>query len=110
MSSYTNYFRFWNLVSKSEATGHTVVAGAIFHRIPSFGFVIQEPDLPGALDVEKVAEAGLKPGPQYGVLKQGIPVTLEDGTVVKPEDVLGPTVKGRKVWPLRVDHLECLYT
>ena len=90
-------FRFWSLVTKSDAAGHTVVAGAIFHRIPSFGYVIQEPDLPGALDVGKVTQAGLKPGPQYGILKQGMPVTLQDGRVIKPEDVLGPSIKGRKV-------------
>ena len=85
------------MVDKTDPSGHTVVAGAIFHRIPSFGFVIQEPDQPGALDVEKVLQAGLKPGPKFGLLKQGLQVVTETGTVIKPEDVLGPTTKGRKV-------------
>ena len=92
-----DFFRVWKLVSKDDPAGHTVTAGAIFHRIPSFGFVIQEPDTPGALDVGKVTRAGLKPGPQYGLLKQGIQVVTEDGTVIEPKDVLGPDIKGRKV-------------
>jgi ribonuclease Z len=92
-----SYFRLWRLFDELDPSGHTAIAGAIFHRIPSFGFVIQEPELPGTLDVRKATLAGLKPGPLFGQLKQGIPVVLENGDVVKPEDVLGPPIKGRKV-------------
>jgi ribonuclease BN (tRNA processing enzyme) len=91
------FVRFWKLVDSSDPVGYTVVAGPIFHRIPSFGFVIQEPDQPGPLDAAKATLAGLKPGPNFGLLKQGIPVKSEDGTVILPEDVLGPSIKGRKV-------------
>jgi len=87
----------WRILNRNDASGHTVVAGAIFHRIPSFGYVVQEPDLPGTLDVEKATRAGLKHGPDFGKLKQGLQVVLQNGDVVKPEDVLGPTIKGRKV-------------
>ena len=92
-----NVFRIWRIFDKTDPSGHTLAAGAIFHRIPSFGYIIQEPDLPGTLNVEKATQAGLKPGPQFGQLKQGLQVVLENGDVVKPEDVLGPNIKGRKV-------------
>lgn len=40
---------------------------------------------------------GLKPGPLYGRLKAGEPVTLEGGRVVLPSEVLEETIPGRKV-------------
>ena len=36
-------------------------------------------------------------GPERGLLQRGEPVTLADGRVVAPEDVLGPARAGRKV-------------
>lgn len=40
---------------------------------------------------------GLKPGPLYGRLKAGEPVTLEDGRVVQPREVLEDSIPGRKI-------------
>lgn len=36
-------------------------------------------------------------GPCYGQLKAGASVTLDDGTIIYPNDVLGPPIKGRVV-------------
>ncbi|XP_073322604.1 zinc phosphodiesterase ELAC protein 1 [Pagrus major] len=74
-----------------------VKAFRLFHRIPSFGFCIQEHDRPGRLKTELLKELGLKPGPLYGRLKAGQPVTLESGRVVLPSEVLEETIPGRKV-------------
>ncbi|XP_070690373.1 zinc phosphodiesterase ELAC protein 1 [Pempheris klunzingeri] len=74
-----------------------VKAFRLFHRIPSFGFCIQEHDRPGRLKTELLKELGLKPGPLYGRLKAGEPVTLESGRVVLPSDVLEEAIPGRKV-------------
>lgn len=41
--------------------------------------------------------SGLKPGPIYGRLKAGQPVTLEDGGVLQPSEVLEEAIPGRKV-------------
>lgn len=49
---------------------------------------------PGTLDLEKCVEAGVKPGPLLGHLKNGIDVTLPNGTVVKADDVRGPSCPG----------------
>lgn len=46
---------------------------------------------PGTLNLEKCVERGLKPGPLLGLLKNGIDVTLDNGTVVKSKDVSEPS-------------------
>nr|XP_033476204.1 zinc phosphodiesterase ELAC protein 1 [Epinephelus lanceolatus] len=74
-----------------------VKAFRLFHRIPSFGFCIQEHDRPGRLKTEILKELGLKPGPLYGRLKTGEPVTLESGRVILPSEVLEEAIPGRKV-------------
>ncbi|XP_053180695.1 zinc phosphodiesterase ELAC protein 1 [Scomber japonicus] len=74
-----------------------VKAFRLFHRIPSFGFCIQEHDRPGRLKTELLKELGVKPGPLYGRLKAGESVTLENGRVLLSCDVLEETIPGRKV-------------
>ncbi|KAM3867463.1 zinc phosphodiesterase ELAC protein 1 [Diretmus argenteus] len=74
-----------------------VKAFRLFHRVPSFGFSIQEQDRPGRLNTELLKQLGLKPGPLYGRLKAGQSVTLESGRVVSSSEVLEETVAGRKV-------------
>ncbi|TKS78524.1 Zinc phosphodiesterase ELAC protein 1 [Collichthys lucidus] len=74
-----------------------VKAFRLFHRIPSFGFCVQEHDRPGRLKTELLKELGLKPGPLYGRLKAGDPVTLESGHVILPSEVLEEAIPGRKV-------------
>lgn len=56
-----------------------------------------EKDKPGSLDLKRMAEYGLKPGPIYGRLKRGESIDLEDGRVLTPADVLGAPKKGRVV-------------
>ncbi|KAG8599138.1 hypothetical protein GDO81_002894 [Engystomops pustulosus] len=75
----------------------TVKAFKLYHRIPSFGFVITEKERPGKLNVNKLRELGVPPGPLYGKLKLGTAVTLENGQTISPSDVLGDPVPGRKV-------------
>uniref|UniRef100_A0A3Q2PQ87 ElaC ribonuclease Z 1 n=1 Tax=Fundulus heteroclitus TaxID=8078 RepID=A0A3Q2PQ87_FUNHE len=74
-----------------------VKAFRLFHRIPSFGFCIQEHDRPGRLKTERLKELGLKPGPLYGRLKAGESVVLESGRTLHPSEVLEADIPGRKV-------------
>ncbi|XP_029961511.1 zinc phosphodiesterase ELAC protein 1 [Salarias fasciatus] len=74
-----------------------VKAFRLFHRVPSFGFCVEEHERPGRLKTELLKELGMKPGPFYGRLKAGEPVTLEDGRVVRPSEVLEDAIPGRKV-------------
>jgi hypothetical protein len=43
---------------------------------------VQEGITPGKLDIEKLKTLGLKPGPECAKLKQGLNITLPNGTIV----------------------------
>lgn len=73
-----------------------VTAFPVSHRgSDSFGFVFQEkarrPFLP-----EKADALGVPFGPERGRLVQGQPVTLADGRVIRPDDLLGDIIPGLK--------------
>lgn len=72
-----------------------VEAKLLEHGIPSYGYRVVEKDRPGTLLADKLAEAGVKPGPDYRKIKNGEEVTLEDGRVINPHDFVGPPQKGR---------------
>ena len=59
------------------------------HNTPSVGYTIREKDRPGKLDKEKAKTLGIQEGPDMSKLKSGITVNG-----VRPEDVLGPSIKG----------------
>ncbi len=67
------------------------------HSIPSFAFVIQENEKPGRLNLEKIKELGISPGPIYGKLKKGEKVRLENGKILDGNDFVGKPVAGRKI-------------
>ncbi len=70
-----------------------VTALPLKHGILTFGFRWWEDDKPGKFDLEKAQSYGLPAGPLYGQLQNGAPVEW-NGTVIKPEDVLGESRKG----------------
>ncbi|XP_007548196.1 zinc phosphodiesterase ELAC protein 1-like [Poecilia formosa] len=74
-----------------------VKAFRLFHRIPSFGFCIQEHDRPGRLKTKLLKELGIKPGPLYGRLKAGESLVLDSGRLLHPSEVLEADIPGRKV-------------
>lgn len=61
------------------------------HTVPSVGYVVTEPDIPGALNVSKAHSLGIN-GRGLGMLKNGQTVGG-----VKPSDVIGPAIHGMKV-------------
>ncbi|MEH7441807.1 ribonuclease Z [Bacillus sp. JJ1122] len=75
----------------------TVEARLLEHGIASYGYRVVEKDRPGTLLAEKLAAAGVKPGPDYKKIKNGEEVILEDGRVIQPEEFVGPLQKGRIV-------------
>lgn len=80
-----------------KAEGYTVKTARAFHPVPSLAYAFVENDRPGHLDIQKALSLGLKPGPLLSKLKEGESVGLPDGRVVKPSDVIGPPIKGRKI-------------
>ncbi|WP_136718098.1 ribonuclease Z [Halorientalis salina] len=68
------------------------------HRATAVGYAVVEDDRKGRFDREKAEnDLGISPGPEYSKLHNGEPVELDDGTVVEPEQVVGPPRPGRRV-------------
>lgn len=67
------------------------------HNIQSFGFKITEKDRLGELNVEKLRDLGIKPGPIYREIKENEKTVLDDGTIIYREDVVGAPKKGKVI-------------
>ena len=72
-------------------------AFAVTHRGPGcLGYTFREKEKRPFL-VEKAEALGVPAGPKRGRLVRGETVTLPDGTVVHPDQVLGPPIPGAKL-------------
>ena len=80
-----------------DRAGYRVEAFAVEHGVTAIGYAIVESERPGRFDVETAAALGVPDGPDRGRLQRGEAVTLADGSVVTPEQVLGPARLGRRV-------------
>ena len=82
-----------------ETSTHVVSCARIVHRpgLDAYGFVVEEVALPRKVLVEEARRAGLTPGPLYQHLQAGQDVVLQDGTVVRADDVTQENVRPRKV-------------
>lgn len=67
------------------------------HGIPSYGFRVTEKDKQGELLVDKLKDAGIKPGPIYRDIKEQEQTTLDDGQVILRKDFIGDNKKGRVI-------------
>ncbi len=75
----------------------TVSCGLLKHRIPAFGYRVQEKNRPGRFNVERAQALGIPSGPIYGKLKQGETVTLSDGRRIRGQDLCGEIELGRSL-------------
>jgi ribonuclease Z len=65
------------------------------HRATSVGYALVEDERKGRFDRERAEELGVPVGPKFSQLHDGEPVELDDGTVVRPEQVVGDPRPGR---------------
>ncbi|MGB7443216.1 MAG: ribonuclease Z [Coleofasciculaceae cyanobacterium] len=88
---------------------HTVEPGVVYqdgefsvsclplkHRVPAFGYRVEETNRAGRFNLEKAKALGIPPGPIYGKLKRGETVILEDGRKIRGTELCGETEIGRK--------------
>ena len=61
-----------------------------YEGVRSLVYVVQGPTQPGKFDKAAALARGIKPGPLFGQLSRGEPVTLPDGRVIEPECCVGP--------------------
>lgn len=74
----------------------TITAFPVTHRGPGvYGFAFEERSRRPFL-AEEAERLGVPNGPERRLLVQGQPITLADGRVVHPEQVLGDEVRGTK--------------
>ncbi|MBQ0002644.1 MAG: ribonuclease Z [Treponema sp.] len=66
------------------------------HTKVCVGYTLEEKDRPGEFNPERAKELNVPCGPLWSKLQNGETVEASDGTLVKPEDVLGKPRKGRK--------------
>jgi ribonuclease Z len=64
---------------------------------PAFGYALVEDDRKGRFDPDRARELGVPEGPLWGKIHRGEPVTLDDGRVVQPSELVGPRRPGRTV-------------
>ncbi|MFW5785724.1 MAG: ribonuclease Z [bacterium] len=66
------------------------------HTRVCVGYILEEEARPGVFFPEKAVELGVPRGPMWSRLQQGERVTLDDGGVVEPIQVMGDSRHGRK--------------
>eukprot|EP00742_Colponemidia_sp_Colp-10_P011095 GILJ01012283.1.p1 GENE.GILJ01012283.1~~GILJ01012283.1.p1 ORF type:complete len:520 (+),score=46.63 GILJ01012283.1:36-1562(+) len=84
----------WNVADLGDVE---VKATNIRHTVSCFGYAIEEKVRLGRFLVQKAISLGLKPGPAYSHLKRGVSVVTKEGIMVHPSQVIGPSLKGRKI-------------
>src|SRR4051812_8264743 len=81
-----------------ERDGYRLLVFPVDHGVSAIGYGLVEESRPGRFDVEAAAALGIPNGPERGALQRGEEVTLADGRLVRPDDVLGPSRPGRAVF------------
>ncbi len=76
--------------------GFTIRNFPLRHTKPCYGYALEEEARPGAFHPERALELGVPRGPMWSTLQGGTPVTLADGRVVQPGEVMGLARSGRK--------------
>jgi ribonuclease Z len=77
--------------------GYEVRTFQVRHGREALGYALVENERPGRFDVAAADALGIPFGPERGALQAGEPVTLADGRIVTPGEVLGAARPGRKL-------------
>ena len=80
-----------------EGDGFYIRAFPLEHTKTCVGYTLEELPRPGEFHPEKARELKVPCGPLWAKLQAGFEVEAEDGSIVKPEQVLGAQRSGRKI-------------
>jgi ribonuclease Z len=72
--------------------GYRIATFAVDHGVRAQGYALVEDDRPGHFDPDEAERLGVRPGPDFGRLQRG---EVVDG--VSPQQVMGPSRRGRKL-------------
>jgi len=77
---------------------YAIVPYAADHRgARALGFAVVEEIRKGRFNPDRARELGVPEGPLWGEIHRGRPVTLDDGRVIDPSELVGAPRAGRKV-------------
>ncbi|MBO5137703.1 MAG: ribonuclease Z [Spirochaetaceae bacterium] len=79
-----------------EGNGFYIRAFPLQHTKTCVGYTLEELDRPGEFNPEAARNLNVPCGPLWSKLQSGQSVTSSDGSVVQPEQVMGPKRAGRK--------------
>ena len=72
--------------------GYAIAPVPVSHRGTAYGYALYEDERPGVFDPGAAVALGLTPGPEFGQIQRG-----ESVRGVRPDQVLGPTRRGRRI-------------
>ncbi len=76
---------------------YRVISTKSNHAVQSYAFAFVEKPRPGKFYPKKALALGVAAGELWSKLQSGKEITLADGKVIKPSDVMGPLRTGRKI-------------
>ena len=76
---------------------YQVIATKSNHAVESYAYAFVEKPRPGKFYPKQALALGVAAGELWSKLQRGEEITLSDGKVVKPKDVMGPMRAGRKI-------------
>src|SRR5436309_3027294 len=76
---------------------YEIAVFATEHRADTVGYALVEHDRLGRFDPDRARALGIPEGPLWGQIHKGKPVTLGDGRVISPAELVGPARPGRTV-------------
>ncbi|HEX6433311.1 MAG TPA: ribonuclease Z [Gemmatimonadales bacterium] len=76
---------------------YDIVVFATEHRADTVGFALVEHPRLGRFNPDRARELGIPEGPLWGQLHRGKPVTLPDGRILGPGDLVGSPRPGRSL-------------
>ncbi|MCL1813586.1 MAG: ribonuclease Z [Treponema sp.] len=79
-----------------QGEGFRIRSFPLRHTKPCFGYTLEEEGRPGIFHPEQAETLGIPRGPLWAKLQAGENISLSDGRVIHPRDVLGPPRSGRK--------------
>ncbi|HMK93957.1 MAG TPA: ribonuclease Z [Candidatus Limnocylindrales bacterium] len=76
---------------------YSLVAAKSSHEVRGYAYALIEKPRPGKFYPKKAEALGIPLGELWSKLQDGKEITLHDGRVIKPSDVMGPRRAGRKI-------------
>jgi ribonuclease Z len=77
---------------------YAIVPYAVDHRgVAALGYALVEEIRRGRFNPDLARTLGIPEGPLWGRIHKGEPITLDDGRVIEPATLVGPTRPGRRV-------------